>query len=590
MRTFLTLLLCFLATILRAQEEKLGNKFVFVIPSYNNSEWYKDNLDSVFAQTYDQYRVIYVDDASPDHTGDLVKQYIKKKRQENRVTLIQNETRVGALANLYKAIHLCSPNEIIVNLDGDDWLAHNRVLEQLNQVYNNRNVWLTYGQFIYYPSYEPGLGEQIPQEVIDDNEFRTFTRGTTALRTFYAGLFQHIKKEDLLYNGDFFPVAYDLAIMLPMLEMAGQHTRFMPDVSYVYNIDTPINDFKVRFENQAEIDRFLRKKEKYLPLGHFSHDGPVKKVYITPGLHGELFAIDNPVYNRDNCLDVYYQLRDIARTKGYELYQADDLRALDDDFEYLVVFDVFLEQLPLLERFPKQKLVLFLWEPPSVVPENYKVENHRHFSKVFTWNDPLIDNKKYFKFHIPIYQPLIANPPGFYERRLCTLISCNKGSPFPGELYSERRKVIEFFEIFHPDEFELYGKGWGDLYRTYQGSIDKKVDYLKHYRFNFAYENVRGIRGYVTEKIFDTLQAGTIPIYWGAPNIADYVPKNCFIAREDFADQQALYQFMKAMSPAEFKAYQKNIAEFLNSDKARKFSKEPFIEMFLNLITTPPSK
>ena len=63
------------------------------------------------------------------------KEYIKKKNQEHRVTVLENETRIGALANIYRAIHLCSPHKIIVNLDGDDWLAHHEVLAQLDRVY-----------------------------------------------------------------------------------------------------------------------------------------------------------------------------------------------------------------------------------------------------------------------------------------------------------------------------------------------------------------------------------------------------------------------------------------------------------------------
>lgn len=567
-----------------------GNSFVFVIPSYNNSEWYRDNLDSVFAQTYNNYRIIYIDDASSDSTGPLVKDYVKKKRQEHRVTVLINETRVGALANIYRAIHLCDPHEIIVNLDGDDWLAHHQVLEQLVSVYKNRNVWLTYGQFVYYPGYEPGIGEEIPREVIQSNSFRSFTRGTTALRTFYAGLFQRIKKEDLLLNGKFFQVGYDLAIMLPMLEMAGSHIQFIPDVSYVYNIGTDLNDFKIHFDEQADVDHLVRAKEPYLPLSHYSHDGALKKVYITPGYWGQLFDIHNPIYNRDHCLDVLYQLRDIAREAGYEIIQCDSIKDLNDDFEYLVVFDIFPDQIGYLDRFPKEKLILFLWEPPTIVPENYMLVYHYNFSKVYTWNDVLIDNKKYFKYHIPICQPMIANPPNYFQRRLCTLISCNKQSSHPEELYSQRRKVIEFFDTFHADEFELYGKGWSDMYRTYQGPIDQKVDYLKHYKFCFSYENIKNVPGYVTEKIFDCFQAGCVPIYWGASNITDYVPKNCFIAREEFEDESSLYEFLKNMPPEQYNAYQSNIGEFLRSDRAHLFTPDHFIDMFMHLIKLPPGK
>jgi hypothetical protein len=46
--------------------------------------------------------------------------------------LIRNPVRVGALENLYRCIHTCDDQEIVILLDGDDWLAHPRVLQTLN--------------------------------------------------------------------------------------------------------------------------------------------------------------------------------------------------------------------------------------------------------------------------------------------------------------------------------------------------------------------------------------------------------------------------------------------------------------------------
>ena len=56
-------------------EEK---NFVFIVPSYNNSEWYIKNISSIFNQNYSNYRVIYIDDASTDNTGTLVKNFVEK--------------------------------------------------------------------------------------------------------------------------------------------------------------------------------------------------------------------------------------------------------------------------------------------------------------------------------------------------------------------------------------------------------------------------------------------------------------------------------------------------------------------------------
>jgi glycosyltransferase involved in cell wall biosynthesis len=561
--------------------------FVVLIPSYNNAEWYQRNLNSVFSQNYSNYRVIYIDDQSQDGTGELVRAYIQMRHLSEKISLICNEERVGALANIYRAVHMCSPDEIIVSLDGDDWLAHSDVLSYLNGVYSDPDVWLTYGQFVYYPSYQEGFSSQVPDHVIAENSFRSFGGAVTHLKTFYAGLFQQIQKKDLLYEGKFCAATYDLAIMLPMLEMAGYHSRFTPEVTYVYNVHNPINDHKVRQEEQERLDRFLRSKEKYSPIETYQKKIKPKKVYITPGFWVQLFAQGDPNYDRDNCLEVTCRLRDIAAKEGIEILQADSLEIMED-FDYLVVFDIFLDQLPYLARFPKEKLILFLWEPPSVLPENFNLEHHAYFSKIFTWDDTLVDNEKYFKFHYAVLRPMIEDVIEFPWKRFATMIACNKESSYPGELYTARRAVIDFFEELRADDFDLYGKWWPHSLHNYQGRIDKKVDVLKFYKFSYAYENVKNIPGYVSEKIFDCFQAGAVPIYWGAPNIENYVPRNCFIHRKDFPDEASLYHYLKQMDEGEYLSYIDNIRAFLQSEQAQLFSIDRFIHHFINLIQGEP--
>lgn len=258
----LILLFCAQQTFAEVSEKAI----VVIIPSYNNSECYQKNLDSVFQQNYENYRIIYVDDASPDRTGFLVKQFIKESGQEHRVKLIQNTTRRGALANTYKAAWRCKPDEIIAILDGDDWFAHENVLRKLNSVYSDPDVWVTYGQFVYYPCGSPGWAEEVPKSIIDQNAFRDYSWVTTALRTFYAGLFQKIKKEDLFYNGDFFFMSGDLAYMWPIVEMAGHHSRFISEVLYVYNVVTPINDIKKDPIRQRDLGFVIRERTRYQPV------------------------------------------------------------------------------------------------------------------------------------------------------------------------------------------------------------------------------------------------------------------------------------------------------------------------------------
>ena len=247
---------------------KESKPFVIVIPSYNNSAYCERNLRSVFDQIYDNYRVIYIDDASTDDTFDKVSLLVQSLHQEKRVQLIRNADNRGALANLYHAIHSCNNDEIVVTLDGDDFLAHENVLNKLNRAYANPDTWMTYGNFVDYPTYtqKPVLCKKVPSYIVNNNSFRKHEWMTSHLRTFYAGLFKKIKLHHLLYNGRFFPMAWDLSLMLPMLEMSGKHAVFIKDILYLYNRTNPINDHKVNIKLQSDCATYARKLTAYSRL------------------------------------------------------------------------------------------------------------------------------------------------------------------------------------------------------------------------------------------------------------------------------------------------------------------------------------
>nr|XP_004505225.1 glycoprotein 3-alpha-L-fucosyltransferase A isoform X4 [Cicer arietinum] len=63
---------------------------------------------------------------------------------------------------------------------------------------------------------------------------------------------------------------------------------------------------------------------------------------------------------------------------------------------------------------------------------------------------------------------------------------------------------------------------YGGCHRNRDGRVDK-VEALKHYKFSLAFENSNE-EDYVTEKFFQSLVAGTIPVVVGAPNIQDFSP------------------------------------------------------------------
>jgi glycosyltransferase involved in cell wall biosynthesis len=252
------------ARLIEPREEK---SFVITIPSYRNAKYYEQNLHSVFSQNYENYRVIYVDDASPDETYEKVKNYVTEKGQWHRFTLLKNEINRGSMFNHVLMSQYYRDDEIVVALDGDDFLASDQVLKDLNRVYANPQVWATYGQHISYPDYT--VSRCLPKKfsTLKKGAVRELPWFTSALRTFYGGLFHRINVRDFLYEGSFLPMASDLAYICPIVEMAREHVYCTAGIWYIYNLGTGINDSKKSRSKQVFFEEYIRNQPRYEKLG-----------------------------------------------------------------------------------------------------------------------------------------------------------------------------------------------------------------------------------------------------------------------------------------------------------------------------------
>lgn len=198
------------------------------------------------------------------------------------------------------------------------------------------------------------------------------------------------------------------------------------------------------------------------------------------------------------------------------------------------------------------------------------------------------------------------------DRGFLIMINGNKVPPRKTqELYTERLRAVAYFGA--RDEIDLYGVGWhGPPYRigrtrmpgtlqmlqyktdgllerlrpdpvlaaarrVYKGPVTVKADALSRYTFAICFEN-QILDGWVTEKIFDCLAAGTVPVYLGAPDIERWVAPECFVDMRRFSGYDELRDYLRALSPEEIDAYREAGRDYFRSEQYRPFTKHTFAE------------
>jgi len=275
------------------------------------------------------------------------------------------------------------------------------------------------------------------------------------------------------------------------------------------------------------------------------------------------------------------------------------------------------ELLDVRARNPYAKFVLEIVESPLCRGYAHDPKNFALFDLVITYNYRLCTSSRYVHYDLPNSpptEPPIQVPHG--ERKVAVLCSTNRicgalgqrvdkglrGLPVigvkfsgwrvswrdwlmqhSGELYSARSRLVRLASRDFPGALEVWGAGWrGEPIswahrivspKPYVGAKGPfegdKLVLLSQYRFTIAYENVEGDYGYISEKIYDALFAGSVPVYRGAKNILDHVPSSCFIAASDFRSEKDMLSFLKHCSEREWSRYYEAGRNFINSATLR---------------------
>jgi len=249
----------------------------------------------------------------------------------------------------------------------------------------------------------------------------------------------------------------------------------------------------------------------------------------------------------------------------------------------------------------KPKIILFynpMWHDPLVypaheLPEDYVITTERRF----------MDEAAAVVFHLPTLPPGLFTGGGIDKKSgqvwVAWYVECEAHYPYLSDplfmsrfdLTMSHRQEADIFSPYIPPDFgELsrkpvpekepgkilnafisshmnksgrvqylmrmmsvldihsYGKLIPNMPAGGDNGHDFKLETISKYKFTIAFENAIA-RDYVTEKFYDPLIAGSVPVYLGAPNISEFAPgENCFIDASEWESPESLARYLLEVS------------------------------------------
>jgi len=260
------------------KSELYPSRFLIVIPCYNCADYIAECLDSLLGQTFQGWTALVADDASQDKTADVVRRYMEK---DPRIRLRVGDERAWLMGNTLNALQSLdlSPSDVITILDGDDYIMPT-CLERLWEEHCS-------GYDLVYTDEEiQGQTHSIGAPLLTTVPIRQQGWRFSQLRSFKTYLFGMLDDEIFRdANGIYFRAAGDLALYLPMAELAGpEKVRFIREKLYYYRVHKNCN-FKVLRQEQLDNNWLIRSRPPLIRQAiHFDYVESITKL-DKGGLH-----------------------------------------------------------------------------------------------------------------------------------------------------------------------------------------------------------------------------------------------------------------------------------------------------------------
>ncbi len=358
---------------------------------------------------------------------------------------------------------------------------------------------------------------------------------------------------------------------------------------------------------------------------------PEVTLFIDPPSHhflgDRLFEAEAARLGGDNLLAPHIAVRDHFRAHGIAVHTADAFPRRATRINLLVSLGRGDAARTWRDDPRLRRSAYFAMECPIVEPTLYRAlpEMADLFARVYCWTTgdsllPFTGTPVHpHRFFWPQSVDAVDLPVwSRTDRQFLVMINANKLPRLRDrELYTERLRAVAFFHSF--GEIHLYGKNWdrmpnrvghtwvpatarrlqGWLWRHWQrvrphplylatreanrGPVDRKIATLGQYTFALCFENMR-LDGWITEKLFDCLAAGTVPIYWGATDVEEWVDPAVYVDMRQFPRYDELRRYLHGLGPREIAAYRDAGREFLASPRFDRFRIRAWVDRFRRII------
>ena len=215
----------------------MKTNFVFVVPAYNCQDDITQSIKSVYAQSYDDWRMVIYDDMSTDKTVTVINDLSKKLGISEKIKVISREEKYGETRNTVDAVRHIDDHDVVCRLDAGDWLTELDTLAILNTIYTQHDP------AVVWTAHRWGYTSQNISGPLSSPDAHVYTHPwvSSHLKTFRRNAMKGINEANFKdAEGNWIMIGCDQAVFLPMLHKAFLDNRsrlFLPICCYHYNIN-----------------------------------------------------------------------------------------------------------------------------------------------------------------------------------------------------------------------------------------------------------------------------------------------------------------------------------------------------------------